>query len=539
MKITEQLKAWLVEHCGVKKDATDAEFKAAAAQALLDGSKLTAEKLVELTADPAAKSAGTLEATLAGLSALVTKMSEGSGSAAGASSAAPAGEKAGGTAEGQKPAEGAKPEGEKAVSPWEKVFSKAGDQQAGRELVRVKGAHEDYSTSTREVTFPLKTQKGGAHPHAGQRAFIGEGQNRRNLDDPSQLQKAIGGKQKLPPQCNLTDHEKNLIEYALHECDWVGTIGGEGDEDNCTHLRKSGQRLSESQVRQVKAVIDDSTSGGLYVAPIFFDEMVILTPILYGEFFPAVNVVPITRGRRIEGGSISVQTISGGGYDATDIPLFTTTSFIAAFNTTIYVANAAIEIGLDFLSDSPVDVAGIVTEQYGRILLNYLDRNIAAGDGTTQPTGITVASGTVSVAGGSAAPTVGVYESFLFGVAKKYKQGYAPERIMFGANETTYQRARAIAVGASDARRVFGMNHESYTIFDRKYGISDTLANTKAFFGNLARYRMYRRLGQTVKVTTEGKTLVRQNTMLLTARSRWGGQPEDGSAFATSSTMQS
>jgi HK97 family phage major capsid protein len=334
----------------------------------------------------------------------------------------------------------------------------------------------------------------------------------------------------------MTEHDLDLFRYALENLEWGGTIGGDGDMESSIHLRKSGQRLSPAQQ---KAVIDDSTSGGLYAAPIFFDDMVIQTPLLYGEFFPSVEVVPITRGRRIEGASISNLTLSGGGFDGTDIPLFTTTAFIAAFDTTIFTANGAVQIGLDFLSDSPVDVAGIMTEQYGRVLLNYLDKNIAAGDGTTQPTGITVASGTVSVAGGSAAPTVGVYESFFFSVAKKYKQGWPNEVIMFGANETTYSRVRAVPVSGTDARRIFGMTHGDYMLMGHKYGISDTLANTKAFFGVMKRYRLYRRLGQTVKVTTEGQTLTRGNLMLLTARSRWGGQPTDGNAFGVSSTMQS
>jgi HK97 family phage major capsid protein len=269
-----------------------------------------------------------------------------------------------------------------------------------------------------------------------------------------------------------------------------------------------------------------------------FDDMVITTPLLFGEFYPNVNVVPITRGRRIEGVSFGVPTIQSGGSDNENIDLFTTTAFVAAFDTTIFTADAAIEIGLDFLSDSPVDVTGIVVDGYSRQLLAWLDDQICNGDGTTEPEGILVASGTTAVAGGSAAPTVGVYESFFFGVAKKYKQGYPADRLQFGANETTYARARAIAVGASDARRIFGMTHGDYMLMGHKYGINENIANTKAFFANMARYRMYRRLGMTIKATTEGQTLVRKNLMMISCRSRWGGRIEIAASAAVSTTMQ-
>ncbi len=438
------------------------------------------------------------------------------------------------------------------VSVFEKIFSMSdglGSNVDPALMVRIKGAHESYDGTRREQHFPMTKSVHGSHPRAGERLSVGAGEHHRYIDEPSQRDKACMGaflkwqlhcnpqaKSQLPRAMQMTDHDWDLVQYTLRNYEWAGTYHGDGDEKNSVHLPTQGKKLADMEI---KAILDDSTSGGAYAEPIYFDDMIIQTPLLYGQFFPAVNVVPITRGRLIQGASIGNMTLTGGGADGTDIPLFTTTSFIGAFNTTIFVANGGIQIGLDYLSDSPVDVAGILTEQYGRVLLNYLDKNVAAGDGTTQPTGITVAAGTVSVAGGSAAPTVGVYEAFFFGVALKYKQGYPNERIMFGANETTYARARAIAVSGSDARRIFGMTHGDYMLMGHKYGISDTLANTKAFFGNMARYRMYRRLGQTVKVTTEGQTLVRGNLMLLTARSRWGGQPEDGGAFAVSSTMQS
>ena len=167
-------------------------------------------------------------------------------------------------------------------------------------------------------------------------------------------------------------------------------------------------------------------------------------------------------------------------------------------------------------------------------LLKWLDDQIIDGDGTTEPEGILQASGTTTVnsANGAGGPwTVGDEEALLFGVSKQYKSG-DQGRIGYGANALTYRRVRGIAVGTTDQRRVFGMNHEEYQVFDRFFGINESFGNRDQVFGHFGRYRMYRRLGMTIRSESGGSTLLRSNTMLISARSRWGGQLEDGAAFA-------
>ena len=510
IKITNALKQYLAAN-GLAADATDDDCRKATTR-LLVTEALSQEKYAELTADPAAAEADDLEAKL-------TKALDFIGRAA------------------------AQPEPERKHLPdISKALAMGGDSNAesSGSQPRVKRAHEQYSHNRAELRYPLESNKGVKHPLAGRIVKDGDLVTGRPIEEPSRRDLAVSGAftkfslmscRGLPHKLQMTEHDKDLIHYALTEMEWGGStdqIKGEGGEFKAVKL--NGQ--------QQKALIDDATSGGLEAAPIVFDDMLITTPLLYGEFFPSVNVVPIPRGRRIEGVSIGNVTMASGGADNTNITLFTTTAFIAAFDTNIFVCDGAIEIGLDFLSDSPIDIVGEINRQYGIRQLAWLDEQITIGDGTTEPEGITVASGTTSVAGGSAAPTVGVYESFFFGVTKKYKQGYPSDRIMFGANETTYQRARAIAVGASDARRIFGMTHGDFMLMGHKYGISEPMANTQAFFANMARYRMYRRLGIVVRSTAEGQTLVRKNLLMISARARWGGQLEDGAAASYSSTMQ-
>ena len=546
MKMTKALKKWLVDAGMAAADASDDEFAKQAAAALVAGT-LTGPEYVKLSADPDAAAASDFERKLDAVLTATTSLTERmtaleSRSTANVETAAPA---ATATTEMTK--------GTRSV--FDRMFAAADGGVSNDPAVpsiRVVGAHERYSTVRTERRFPATTAKGMAHPYAGQRAFEGAPNgNRRFIDDPSELDKAVcgayikwalrsekGSDAGIPAALRMTDHDRDLIQYALREMKWAGVIRGQGSEDDGA-IGLKGDRLSDWHI---KAILDDSTSGGLEVAPIVFDDMIIQIPILFGEFFPRVNVINITRGRRIEGGTIGNVTLSSGGADGTAIPLFNTASFIAAFDTTIFVVNGAIEIGMDFLSDSPVDVAGIVTAQYGQVLLGWLDTQVCVGDGTTEPEGVVNASGTTSVSsanGAAGPPTVGDYEGLLFGVAKNYKAGTPANRITYAGTETSYARARAIAVSTTDERRVFGMTHEDYALLGHPYGINESFTNQQILFVNWARYRMYRRLGLTIKVTTEGKELVRGNLALITARARYGGQLEDGGAAAVISDAQS
>jgi len=191
-----------------------------------------------------------------------------------------------------------------------------------------------------------------------------------------------------------------------------------------------------------------------------------------------------------------------------------------------------LEVGRDLFEDSVVDLGDVLLGRISERMANEMDKVVAVGNGTTQPEGVMNKSGTTAVSFGGAT-SIGNYESLLFGVGKQYRK--APgNRFVFAGNETAYQRARAMNVGTNDARRLFGLNHESYTLFPpRQYRICGDLTNQQLFAGDMSRYRMYRRLGLRTEWTTEGKSLMRSNTALLAIRARYGGQVMVGEAFAT------
>ena len=542
MKITPALKDWHVER-GASAEASDEEFDVLTMEAL--GKDLDVDKFKELTTDVEGAKGGKL---LDRLEKAVGNLEQGG-------NVEP--EK---TPEKETPSKFAKHAprldklfGEdgsesKALSSMEVLFS---DENRGLVIdkgcsVRVKGIKEYYSNTRETAVYEAKRINGSMRPdhEVGKQATYMENGRQKSLTHPSEFEQAVhgafikmsiesqcGGAKGIPNVMRMTEHDNQLLAYAMHEMKWGGTVGD-------THVKN--QKL-DGMLR--KQLIDDATSGGINIAPITFDEAVILNPLLFGEFFPNVNTVPVTRGRRVEGGTISNVTLNSSGNqgDGDTITLETTASFIGSFNTNIFVVDGAIEIGLDFIGDSPVDIAGIITEQYGRVLMTYLDEQVAIGDGTTEPEGIMVASGTTSIAatnGNTGPPTVGDYEGLLFGVGKAFKNGFPTNRIQFGGSETSYTRVRGIAVGASDQRRVFGMNEEDYMLFGHPYGVGGGLSNVQLFFGVMQRYRMYRRMGLQILTTTDGKTLMLDNLMLITARARYGGQVEDGSAFAITPDAQ-
>jgi len=523
MKLTDALKKYLQEKCGVVADASDEEYRKAAGEAIANGT-LSAEKLAELSIEPEVEKANEFTQKLDSLTNLVAKLAE----IAVAKEAAPQPK----VEEKQAPAAPKEStewqEGVKAVLTTEETEKAAGSQ------IRVKGAWESYDGTKQTKTFPETNHKGHRHAKAGQRLHWLESGDM----DISEREKAVAGAwakhQIAKSQRNgsasmafsmLNDHDKELLRYGAEKMEWGGSSNG---------IYFGQKHLTPSEQ---KALIDDGgASGGLEAAPIVFDAMVIERPLLFGELFPLVNVVPIERGRRVEGVSQLVVTGSWGGVDDTAVSLFNTASYIAAFDTTIFRWQGAIHVGLDFLSDTPIDFASRIARQYGDRLKEDLDDVIADGNGTTQPEGIMQKSGATSVNFGGST-SLSNYESLRFGVSKPEHQGGYGSTAVFCGNETSYQRARALAVGSSDARRLFGMDYDSYSIMQRPYKINESLANTEAFYAILGRYRMYQRKGIQLMQETSGDTLRRQNELLILAFARYGGQAESGAIIARSTTL--
>jgi HK97 family phage major capsid protein len=415
--------------------------------------------------------------------------------------------------------------------------------------VRVKEVVERFTDTKSALHHPTDSK----HVHLrGQR--VTTGMDGHDLDTLSERDKAVTGAwfklmvnsalggRPVPQKWKMNEQDNQLVLWAIHNCKFTGLIGYDEPRDEAKS-RISNRKLKDTEI---KAILDDSVSGGLEAAPIVFDDAFITTPLLFGELFPLVNLVNLPRGRRVEGFSIGNPTITSGTPEGTAIALFNTAGFIAAFDTTIYNAVGAMELGLDFQEDSPVGIADVVIQRYGDQFLAWLDEQVAIGDGTTEPQGVFNASGTTDVPstnGASGPPTLADYEGLLFGVQKQFRDPQSRGRQVYISNEVTYRRSRAMKVDpqspSGDERRLLGMDHENYMTLNHPHKINHNISNARVAFVNLRYYRMYRRLGLNVRIERGGKEMALRNVELIVVRARFGGQLELGGAMAYIDDAQS
>ncbi len=396
--------------------------------------------------------------------------------------------------------------------------------------VRVKGAAERYSNETRELKH-FKTGEKVRDAHGNRPKSISQ----LNFAKAGAFLKTLGAKAGLPVV--LDDEDRALMELCYGE-KWCGEVGN--------------QYAPDLDGLRAKTLLSDSTSGGTNVVPFWFDVDLITFPLLTGELFPMVDLRNVPRGNSVHGGSMQNPSVTWGVAEGTEIPVFDTSSLIAALNTSIFTVTAAIEVGRDFLADSPADVGRLLVEQTGQKLASELDRVVAAGNGTSEPTGISNASGTVtvhSVNSTSGPAVVADYSALLFGIAKQYRG--SAMRCAFLSNDTTYQRSRvnvrvdphALTGGTTTVNQTPLLSDinsfNEYRSMGFPHKVNNSLGNSTAIFGAMAKYRMYRRLGFEIRWVTEGVELARRNTAMLVVRGRFGGQPVDGNAFAVMPDAQS
>jgi len=385
---------------------------------------------------------------------------------------------------------------------------------------RVKSPSEAYDTK-RYIGKHVKTGEEVRHPFTGGRS---EHPSEQDNAKAGVLFKHLAQRSGLA-SVQLSEHEKSLLDELAHD-PWAGNVGGEQYDKMVDGTR-------------VQALLDDATSGGIEITPIAFDDQVVTFPLLFGELAPKVDMRPIERGRRIEGGSVGNPTVSWGQGDNTTVDLFTTDDLVGEVNSTVYGAAVAVEVGRDFLSDAAVNVGAILTANIGQRMQAELDKVIATGDGTTQPEGLTQASGLSSINadnGAAGPPTLNDYITLLFSIGKQYRaKRFNPT---FVSNDTSFQRSRAIkidtAATSTDQRPAPAplVQSNQYETLGWPHAIQNDIGNQTCFFGALTKYRLYRRVGMEIRFVDGGKELARKNLVLLVARARYAGRVMDASAFA-------
>ncbi|HEX7447739.1 MAG TPA: phage major capsid protein, partial [Pirellulales bacterium] len=252
---------------------------------------------------------------------------------------------------------------------------------------RVKRASEQYDSTKRRLCWPTDKK---ASLHLGRLAGQDLTFENRPAYESSQLEKAMAGawlKHKLASQIGtahlLSDHDKDLYRELVERGEWVGEVR----DGNGTHYYREPSKLAPLHQ---KTLLSDSTSGGQYAVPYFFDVDLVTFPLLYGELFPLVDLRELNTSNQVKGATLANLTISAGPAegDTPGVTLQTTTNLVGSLTTSIYNATGAITIGRDFLADSPIDLQADIIALYQKALLQWLDKEIATGDGTTGPLGL-------------------------------------------------------------------------------------------------------------------------------------------------------
>ena len=551
MELTDALKAWAVENLEVAAEASDDEFKAVIQKAIADGT-LSAAKYTELAAEEpdAKRELAVMLATankpiVDGLEK-VTEVLGGLAEKIGSTQAPP---KDADSDDGDKPTDrmaamekriaelhdrNSQPTGTRAD-----VANSLMARAAGLSKPRLKAVVEKFSQKRETLICPERTLKGSVHPMAGRAAL---GIDRIELRKPSEADMAIAGafakwqllRCTIGPGCEsrLSELEVDLLAHAMHEEEWVGVVDVPASLEHEIDLKGIEVNTRRLTAPERKALLDDSTSGGTYAVPRAFDEAIAAAPILFGELAPLVDMQTLTRGSVVDGSTWTDPSF-GAQTEGTAVDLVSTSGLIGNLDTSIFATIAAIELGLDWESDTPIQFGTYITGRLGMKLKEWLDEQIAIGDGTTEPTGIFTASGvnTASSANGTGGPfAVGDFEALTFGITKAMRTAN-PANCVFVTSDYMYRQARSTPIGSADVRRVLGMDHSSYELMESPCKIQDSISNGSIAFANLAFYRMFRRLGIQVRNVVEGQTLALKNTRVIVVRARYGGQPTLGASI--------
>ena len=303
MRLTDELKGWLVEHTQVEKTASDEEFGAAVTKAITDDT-LSAEELYRLTAGEADLAKTVADAVTEGLAPLAKQVADVSAEVD-RMKAEPDDLKsqiAKLAAAVQAPAA---PEEKDSEATAAKVFAPVeGGGNGDSPKVDLIPMDKMYS-DTRKSLYHSKDDE---HPgladqpvmfgvdHAARFAPLAKDcvpLPPRQMESQSELDLAIAGAyfkwaannqnrsgMPLPRRYRMTDHDKELIKFAIRERKWTGIVG-RGSADDIDESEGSQHVVHNRLLTewQRKALLDDGTSGGTEAAPIEFDAAVITTPL--------------------------------------------------------------------------------------------------------------------------------------------------------------------------------------------------------------------------------------------------------------------
>lgn len=413
-----------------------------------------------------------------------------------------------------------------------KVWEFAAEDETDPEHVRVKAHVERFSHTPTALVYRKSHAKSMGLD--GRPILV----DNHEVNMPTERTKhmcAVWLKFQILPE-SLNEREVEVVKWILHN-EKFHLPNDRGRTDAVYLTEKQRQSVWHGHKsfysKGTKAVIDDTTSGGENAVPEFFDFDMITTPTLASEDIPSFcNNVMVPRGSSAENFIIGRPTISAANTEGSAVSVFGTSGFITNHDTSFFRAAGFIEVGRNFAEDAHPRLVSEIQNQYMNSVKLWLNEQIMAGDGTTEPQGITVDTGTGDIT--PANPTTGAITladvlNMLFGVGKAHRERGGRGNAIYSMTDQTYKLIRSIATGVTgDTRLVFGDSVEDYMLFGHPVLIEENgLSNADAVFCQMQGYRLYQRQGARFIREDRGDTQVRQNTFLIGVDVRYGGQLDE------------
>jgi hypothetical protein len=397
------------------------------------------------------------------------------------------------------------------VTPYDLMGNRFKSKSFGSDTYGPDGAERD-TMSLRVVNTSEKfssERRAAFHTKTGKPVFW----KGKQVEHPSDRELALGGAL-LSALCvrgrleKLPDLWRNLVNEAL-----------------------------DPQPEHVKAsFLSDATSGGENLNLTVLDSVLWSELLLTNELLQDVSVVELPAG---VGPTISsailgpVSILKGSGAaEGSAATVFDATGAIDNADSTLAPWAAHATVGLDFLRWTPLDFMQSLRAKFSEKYQEELDTAIATGDGSAGVVGLFNSAGATIVPQQSPSPSgwdVNDIESCLAYLPRQYRK--AGGKIRWVSNDRTYFRIRGVPVGTSDQRRVFGMDHGTYQVFDYEWRVNASVENTDLGLVDLRYFRLFRTpFG--FRYTQEGDTLQRSNLGLLSARMHVAGRLVIGEAMA-------
>lgn len=294
--------------------------------------------------------------------------------------------------------------------------------------------------------------------------------------------------------------------------------------------------LSPEGQARIKAMVGSSDAAGGYAIPTGFAAEIIALEMELSELFPYVTVEPVlvrsgNRPREDTAASATWDDTENSENSAESDPT------LGQFSWTAHKCKAFTYVSDELEQESPSGIANFVKRRLSEIFRNEIDKVLAIGNGSTQPTGLYSSSDISAVSGVTGTLTFKMVRKLRFGLKNKWIQndGAGATRknrsTRFVCNQATWGWVEGLEDTAGNPVFKTDPNSDAPVMpFGFPPSIQDNMPDGHIIFGNLRHYQVSR-LEQITIASDNGGDNFRKDRICIKARQRLDGNLTRGDAF--------